>query len=660
MDPAELAVDPDEVRRLAECAREPIRTPGAVQSFGTLLGVDADTGRVVVASEDAADWLGRDLAEVGDPVLDYAARTGTAVDPVRVEWRGVPADAIVHRVGEVAIVEIEPLFAGEYARTPVVAAIQRLSTLTSTAELLRVAAEEIRTITGYDRVMIHRFHDDGHGEVVAESAAPGAESYLGLHFPSSDIPPQARELYVSKLSRQIADSSDAAVPLVALEVDPASIDLSAAELRAVSPYHLQYMRNMGQAATVSFSLVEHGRLVGMITCAHGEPRRLPPLLRRSLEVLANQVTMQVSSMRQIESLRRTVEVRERRAELLAPLYGSDDVVRALLDGSRTVLDLIPAAGVLVRIGGVTRVAGEVPDRAALERVLDDWDGAPMAIECLERERPDLAALLPDLAGLLVVPIDGRPAAGAVVEPDPVGEEVEPPDVLVFTRRELAREVSWLGDPGIGSRPDGMSPRTSFSAWRQSVRGRSEPWGDAVAESRELAEELAVALHRRAEAKLAELAMRDPLTGLYNRRYLVDRLSTRGPVGPQGKSVLFVDLDEFKLVNDEFGHDVGDEVILAVARRLTAHSRVQDVVIRLGGDEFVVLCDGAQGDDAAAIAERIVEAVSVPIVVGSRVVEVTASCGIVVAAPGTPREGLLEAADAAMYRAKRAGRNRISD
>ena len=642
MDPADLAADADELRRLEECAREPIRTPGSIQSHGTLLGVDPATGVVVTASENAAAWLGRALADAGSDALDYAARSGTSIDPVRVHWEGVAADAIVHRSGGLAIVELEPVIDGvEYARTGVVGAIQRLSTVTTIDELRAVAAAEIRRITGFDRVMIYHFHDDGHGEVVADDRLPELEPYLGLHFPSSDIPPQARQLYVTKLSRAIVSTSDVGLPLVSTAGDPRALDLSQAELRSVSPYHLQYMRNMGQASTVSLSIVDKGRLVGMITCAHGAERRLPVLLRRSLEVLATQFAMQLASMSEIERLRHTVAVRERRAALLAPLYASDDIPSALLGGARTVLDLVPADGVVVRLHSESHVAGVVPPGDGVERMLERLAGEPFASECLGHDRPDLADLLPGVAGLLVVPLDAQG------------------DTLVFVRGEVAREISWLGDPGMANRPDQLSPRTSFSAWRQSVTGRSEAWGTVVEEAADLGRELAVAIQRRAEAKLAELAMRDALTGLFNRRYLVERLAQPGPVGPDGKALLFVDLDDFKRVNDEHGHDVGDGVILEVARRLLAHSRAQDVVVRLGGDEFVVLVDGTAGADVGAIAERLVAAVAVPIVVGTHVVALTASCGMVLGAPGASREGLLEAADAAMYRAKRAGRNRVS-
>ncbi|MRG59597.1 diguanylate cyclase [Agromyces sp. CFH 90414] len=641
MDPAELALDPDELRRLAECAKEPIRTPGSIQGHGTLLGID-QTGVIAVASENAARWLGQPVLDIGNAELEYAVRTGRAVDPVRITWEGVASDAIVHRADGLTLVEIEPVPEGnEYARTAVVGAIMRVATTTSIDELRTMAAAEIRDITGFDRVMVYHFHDDGHGEIVADEHAPDLEPYLGLHFPASDIPPQARALYISKVGRMIASTTDPGIPLVALEGDARTVDLSDAELRSVSPYHLQYMRNMGQASTFSLSLVEHGRLIGMITCAHRTERRLPVLLRRALEVLAGQIALQIGSMGEIARLRHMVEVRERRAELLAPLYGSDDIHAALLSGSQTVLDLVPADGVLVRIGDTSRSGGEVPPLGAVLRALERLGGGPFVSEALSVDRPDVAQLLPGVAGLLVVPLTD---AG---------------EVLVFFRGEVSREISWLGDPGGASRAGELSPRTSFSAWQRTVRGRSEPWGTVVEEAAELGHELEIALQRRAEAQLAELAMRDALTGLYNRRYLVERLATRGPVGEAGKGVLFVDLDDFKSVNDRHGHDVGDAVILEVANRLVTHSREQDVVVRLGGDEFVVLLDGVIDEDVEAVADRMVRAIAAPIATGQVLLSVTASCGIVVAEPGSPRAGLLEAADAAMYRAKHAGRNRVS-
>ncbi|ANJ29055.1 hypothetical protein ATC03_18115 [Agromyces aureus] len=634
-------MDPAELHRLAECAKEPIRTPGSIQPHGTLFGVDL-SGVISVASENASEWLGHRVGEIGNEELEYAVRTGRAIDPVRITWNDVVSDAIVHRADGLTLVEIEPLPEGdEYARTAVVGAIIRASRATSEAELREIVAADIREITGFDRVMIYQFHDDGHGEVVADERADDLDSYLGLHFPASDIPTQARALYISKIGRTIASTDPTGIPLLALADDPQTIDLSDAELRSVSPYHLQYMRNMGQASTFSLSIVENDRLTGMITCAHRSERRLPVLLRRALEVLAGQIALQLTSMHEINRLQHMVDVRSRRAALLAPLYASDDIHTALLGGVDTVLDLVPADGVLVRIGGTSRMKGEVPPLTAILRVIDRLAGAPFASECLRTDRPDIADLLPGVAGLLIVPL------------------VETGDALVFFRGEVVHDISWLGDPSGGSRPDGLSPRTSFAAWKRTVRDRSDAWGTLIEETSELAHELEIALQRRAEARLAELAMRDALTGLYNRRYLVERLATRGPVGEGGKAMLFVDLDDFKMVNDTHGHDAGDAVILEVARRLVESSRGQDDVVRLGGDEFVVLLDGVVGEDVEQIAQRLVQSIALPISTNRGWVSITASCGVVVADPGSPRGGLLEAADAAMYRAKHAGRNRVS-
>lgn len=635
----------DELRRLDECVREPIRTPGRIQSHGRLVAVDPRDLIVRVASEDVAHWLGRPLGDVAGDVAAAAARRADSVDPVRASVEGEEFDVIAHPGRELVLVEFEPVIPGvEYSRTAVVGALRRLSAHTDADELRAAAAREVRAATGFDRVMIYHFHDDGHGEVVAEERVEELEPYLGLHFPASDIPAQARELYVSKISRAIVSTEDAGTPLVAADRDAAGVDLSLAELRSVSPYHLQFMRNMGQRSTVSFSLVRDGRLVGMITCAHRTERRLPVLLRRALEVLADQVSRQLGAIAEIARLREAVESRERRAALLAPLFASDDIPAALLGGSRTVLDLVPADGFALRLDGRVSTAGTVPPVERIEEVLAVLGDENFVSESLPRDRPDLAARLPFVAGLIVVPL-GTPG-----------------DSLVFVRHETTRTMSWLGDPSPANRATPLSPRSSFSAWQESVVDTAEPWGPHHREAVELGRELRGALERRAEAHLARLALRDPLTGLHNRRHLDERLESA--LLPdrleRGVAVLFVDLDDFKLVNDGHGHDVGDEVLVEVARRLTVSSRRDDSIVRLGGDEFVIVCEDVDAADARQVAERIVAAVARPMRVREVEVRVSISCGVALAGPAATASELLDAADAAMYRAKAAGRNRVSD
>ena len=630
----------DERLRLEQCSREPIRTPGRIQSHGMLFVVDSTTHQIVVASENASSYLGTRLEH---PQLLEALHAGTVVDPIRVTFDGVQYDAIVHAHPSRSVVEFEETIVGvEYARTSVVTAIQQISMITNSEELRATAAEQLRAITGFDRVMVYHFHEDGHGEIVAESRADDMEPYLGLHFPGSDIPSQARELYVSKLSRAIVRTDDLGLQLLSVDEDPVAIDLGETELRYASPYHLQYMRNMGQASTVSFSMVRDGVLVGMITCAHREVRRLPVLLRRALEVLATQVTLQLESMSQIEELRHEVEVRERRAALLSPLFASDDVMSALLRGSDTVLDLVPADGVAVRHGDKIYTLGVVPPITGVRAVIDAAGDEELVTTILAQKRPDLAEFIPGFPGLLVVPLGSG-------------------NCVLFFRRELARVVEWLGNPGPDNRADPLSPRLSFSAWRESVADTAAPWGTAIQEARDLGVALQGAMARRAEARLAELAMRDALTGLRNRRFLTENLerALQERRRPDSVSLLFVDLDGFKAINDTYGHDTGDAVIMEVAHRLVTNSRSADAVARLGGDEFVIVCEHTTPEEARLIAERIVGAVGKPIDARGTTVSVTASCGIVTADDAVTGALLIEAADAAMYRAKADGKNRVA-
>jgi diguanylate cyclase (GGDEF)-like protein len=300
---------------------------------------------------------------------------------------------------------------------------------------------------------------------------------------------------------------------------------------------------------------------------------------------------------------------------------------------------VPAEGVVLRINGLVHTSGDVPEPDEVRQLLERTGHTPLISESLSAKHPAIAALAPGFAGLLVIPLksDG--------------------DTLVFFRREMARVVNWLGDPRSKNREGPLSPRVSFSAWRESVTGTALPWGRVAVEARDLGRELEGALLRRAEVALAGLAMRDALTGLHNRRSLLERLE---PESTGSRALLFVDIDEFKAVNDTLGHDAGDRVIIEVAKRLLACSRADDLVVRLGGDEFVVLCEAPGPDEARAIADRVVAAVAKPIDLADGSVTVTASVGIVTATASTSGATLLEAADRAMYRAKKDGRNRVSE
>lgn len=634
--------------RLAECSTEPIRTPGTIQPHGVLLAVDRESREIVVASENTLEFFGRPAADVlgytvgdlvGDEVIPALREAVNGSNPTTVIVNDRPFDAIVHPDGPLAFVEFEPRLddSDRDAVSATYAAAHRLSAIADRETLLAAITAEFSRLTGFDRVMVYHFHADGHGEIVAETAQPDMEPYLGLHFPASDIPDQARALYLTKLSRAIVSAVTPPVTLVGLPGTSApDLDLTHAELRSVSPFHLQFMRNMGQASTVSFSLIYQGELIGMITCAHRTERRLPFLMRRSLEVLSNQLSLQLGSMHELARLGRELSAHDLRTRLLGKIVASDDIAGALLTGDFTVLDVIGADAAVLRLDGVltrTADAPQLDSLASLAPAHGVFVSGSIAVDL-----PEHAEELAPFAGILVVRIGTRG------------------DYLAFLREEVVQSIDWLGDLTEQNRAERLSPRTSFSAWRQSVTGTSLPWGNVTTSGELLAADVEAALHRREESRLATLAMHDPLTGLANRRALLSALElVEQRAGAH--SLLFIDLDNFKSINDTHGHEAGDDVLVETARRLVEHTRADDRVARLGGDEFVVFVPHTKAEVANALAERIATAIRSPIGVAEHTV--TASIGIVEVGPDLSPDEMLGAADAAMYRAKQAGRDGVS-
>jgi len=289
--------------------------------------------------------------------------------------------------------------------------------------------------------------------------------------------------------------------------------------------------------------------------------------------------------------------------------------------------------------GISKSIGFTPDEER-SLILDVVGIEPFATDSLPATHPGLAAMMPGVGGLLVVPIGKR-------------------GVGMFFRREVTQVIEWLGDQSPDNRDDPLSPRRSFSAWSQSVSGTSLPWEHLVEEARTFGVELCETLERRDDAHLASLALIDQLTGLHNRRSLLERLERSVAEGRAG-SLLFLDLDHFKTINDRHGHETGDVVLQTVAERLMAISREKDIVARLGGDEFVALCLDISADEQLALAERVVREVGRPITIADRELTITVSCGVVPLDSRPTPTALLDAADRAMYRAKEHGRNRASE
>ncbi|PRH78439.1 histidine kinase [Streptomyces solincola] len=475
---------------LTQCVREPIHLLGGVQSCGSLVAVDPATGLVEVAAANTGALLGVAAADlVGGPVtrllpaalFEEAVRAAgdedgvpAALDPPEeVTARGRRFDVSAHRRGGLLILEFEPRDDGDaQARgfyQGVRRALARLRSAAGVAECCEVAVREVRALTGFDRVVAYRFDgEDGPGEVVAEDVRHDWEPWLGLWFPATDIPPQARRLYRENWIRVIADVDDASVGLHP-PVRPATgepLDLSQAALRTVSGFHLEYLRNIGVRSSMSVSVLREGRLWGLIACHGAEPARITPEVRSACEMFGAAFSLQLSAIEERERADALVESAARTAAV-AEVLERGRLEEGLGGGGGPLLELVAADGVVLRRAERTLGAGEAFPPALLRTLADRARGlTPGGLWCTDRlaeeepgDRADGTAGGP--SGVLMVPLSGE------------GE------YLAWRRPERPMPRQWAADPAqpvrVGPRGERLTPRGSGAVFRAAVRGRSLPW-----------------------------------------------------------------------------------------------------------------------------------------------------------------------------------------
>lgn len=469
---------------LETCASEPIRIPAAIQPHGVLLAVKEADLEIVMASANASSLFDGNVVEqrLGDllnaDALRVVAETSRDDDPreageVRLnplEGDGWPAR--IHRVDELLVIEIFHL-ASDSRDAPVGYAdilrrfdcVRRIDAIDSLCEAV---ADEVRSLIGFDRVMIYRFDRDGHGHVVAEARIPEIEPFLGLHYPESDIPAQARELYVENPLRVIVDANYEPVPLepAARPDTGAPLDLSHAALRSVSPIHCEYLRNMGVAASMSISIVVDGRLWGLIACHHGTPRQPGATNQLACEFLANAMSVRISELERIHSLTSKTAAYAVQIRLIEQMIAASAFAEGLAEGKQTLTDLIPCDGAAILASGEITCIRTTPTPDELEQLRDALASREtqevLAVKRLSSIFPPAADWVERSAGMIAVPLssDGR-------------------DWLLWFRREEVHTVRWAGNPhkqAEATEPSGrLTPRGSFAEWVETVSGACAPW-----------------------------------------------------------------------------------------------------------------------------------------------------------------------------------------
>ncbi|MEO8337080.1 MAG: ATP-binding protein [bacterium] len=484
-------VSPDTPIDLTNCDREPIHIPGAVQPHGVLLAFVEDTMRVAMASESTRALLGIAAEELSGQPLS-AAIGASAADRVRELLRTERdrrfntialetespqpqhMDATLHRSGGLLLLELEPA-SGEAGLNPermtaiMRSTVDRLESAESLGALAQGVAEEMHQLTGFDRVWVYRFHPDWHGEIIGEAKRDDIETWMGMHYPASDIPAQARTLFLHNWLRVIPDIRFVPSPLVPDRnpLDGEPLDLGGSVLRSVSPIHVQYLTNMGVTASLVISLIHRGKLWGLISGHHySGPKRVPYPTRVLCEFLAQALSLQIGAVDRLTDREHALEIRQRQSRLLERIGADRSLEQALTAGTPNMATLVDADGAAVIRGGDIALVGRTPTKDQI-RELSDWirtrgrDGVETS--ALGLEYPPAARYADVASGLFALTISHNRT-----------------DQLLWFRGEQRQTVRWAGDPRkpVTIEVDGsrrLHPRGSFELWEEEVRGTALPW-----------------------------------------------------------------------------------------------------------------------------------------------------------------------------------------
>lgn len=505
---------PDFQIDLSTCDHEPIHIPGQIQSHGFLIGVD-DQMIIRFQSDNLDSFIpGHQSDFIGKPLSFLAECIGTEnplgfeqliklgrsnnfeqTNPYRMLISGLALNLIISRSADYFMLEFEPaeISADQDISGLIGSSISEMLGDKDLQTLLFNSAVQVRKIIGYDRVMIYRFAEDGHGEVIAEAKNEDLSPWLGLHYPASDIPKQARELYKLNLIRLIADVNTQPSKILGLNFKGMAIDLTHAQLRAVSPMHIQYLKNMGVASSFSISLIYKQELWGLIACHHYSPRFIPFKARSSARLIG-QILSSALEFRQDEADYQIQEDFNSRIEKLVKSLNEHEHIDDGLVNDQTdhLLHITQAAGVMIAYEGRRTKLGITPAEAQLDQLVA-WISAAQKegiwhTDHLSQIFPEALKFKDTASGVLVCMLSR-----------------ELKELIIWFKPEKLVTIEWAGNPekSVEIDPAGfthISPRHSFEAWSETVSGKSECWKpEELRSAVRLKEEILYAINQKAGA-----------------------------------------------------------------------------------------------------------------------------------------------------------------
>ncbi|RED19725.1 light-regulated signal transduction histidine kinase (bacteriophytochrome) [Flavobacterium cutihirudinis] len=468
-----------DIVNLTNCEHEPIHIPGQIQPHGFLLGITLQW-KIDFCSENVSDYfaishtqmLGKDFAEVfgagaQDEILAYTnGDEFRDAFPLEIELLGKLFQINIHKSNDIYVLEAELLFADRekladaYKQT--IQFVSQMNKTKSLKDLCALVAQGTREITGYDRVMIYRFDEQYNGEVFAEDCREDLEPFLGLHYPHTDIPAQARELYIRNQLRLIVDIDYKPVPIYTVDdKEGKNLDLSLSILRSTSPIHVEYLKNIGVGATLTISLIHRDRLWGLIACHHYSEKNISPEIRLAAKLQGQFITSQIDirqSNDEYGNAQHTVLALEQLTSLDLP------IVKESLEKISTapqLLEIANASGVSIVSGNKIYKNGLTPTDDQILSLIEEIHNKKIteifSTNKISDHFPELAEKV-DFAGIIYHALGNN-------------------GHILWYRPETISEISWGGDPekSIIIDNNGLHPRNSFNIWKQIVKNQSNPW-----------------------------------------------------------------------------------------------------------------------------------------------------------------------------------------
>ena len=488
------SINPQEMEQaLRECAAEPIHQIGKIQPHGALLVLSADPQHQVLQSSDnLAGFFGIPSDQInGKPLASLFAEPfiiqieqliqqldgkNTITGKVNINQRQSSLDLQTHLYsseGQI-VLELEhdqdTQTEGDLARLllDIQQALLRLENDGDTSGYCDLIVEHVHKLTGYDSVMAYRFDSNFDGEVISQSHVEGTPSYLGLRFPASDIPPQARRLYTQNLVRIVADVNATPNPL-SPALNPVSqqpLDMSYSALRSLSPIHMQYLRNIGVQASMVISLIQNGHLWGLIACHHRTPKPVSIAIREAAIFISRMASAKLALIESQERLNQVEHTHTILIDLVNQI--AFDSIEAILQRLLPrLMSLLNANGIIMIADGRRHVMGDMPEASDIDDLLAWLDtqlqNEVFSCDYLEQQFAPAHAYREMVSGLLVISVTNDIS-----------------NCIIWLRNEKPQKVHWAGTAEKGLVQDAagnlhLTPRKSFEIWTETWRGRSLAW-----------------------------------------------------------------------------------------------------------------------------------------------------------------------------------------